>query len=70
MRAAPQRQGDGASASDLRSAAEQLDAGGGGGRGASALRSAIVRERETREALARKRPKNEEPIDLCDSDDD
>ena len=36
----------------------------------AAVRDKFVRARETAEALSRKRPKDEGPIDLCDSDDD
>lgn len=60
-----------AAASTLREKAETLAASGnGGGQQVHALRASVVRERETREALARKRPKAEAPIDLCDSDDE
>jgi len=60
-----------AAASTLREKADTLAASGnGGGQQVHALRASVVRERETREALARKRPKAEAPIDLCDSDDE
>ena len=37
---------------------------------AQGMREGLVSTRETHEALSRKRPAAEEPIDLCDSDDD
>lgn len=60
-----------AAASTLREKADTLAASGnGGGQQVHALRASVVRERETREALSRKRPKAEAPIDLCGSDDE
>jgi hypothetical protein len=55
-----------ATAADFRAASDALGQSGGGGSG---LREKIVRERETREALARKRPKDEGAIDLTGDDD-
>ena len=55
-----------AKADDLRAVADTLDRNGSGG---SDMRDRIVRERQTHEALARKRPKNDEPIDLTGDDD-
>lgn len=60
----------GASSSDLRAAATALDLHDAGSAVAQSVRDRVVRERETREALARKRPKDEGPIDLCTSDED
>ena len=68
-RCAP-NQGGAASSSDLRSAADTLATAGAGSSVARDIRDKAVRERETREALARKRPKDEGPIDLCTSDED
>ena len=54
------------SAAALRATADGLTAAGASG---SWLRDKAVHERETREALARKRPKEDGPIDLTEDDD-